>query len=316
MQTRPSEPKIDRNLTLHLRGDWGAANLHRICGWISQELIDRAGPATRIAIWNGRGGTDAIHAVGRGEVDIALTTPAAFAAAALDGRGVYTDTPYPQLRALGTIPHRDRLVLAVNKSLGITTFAELRAGAPQLRLATGPNDGINNTGLAAHTVLDRAGIDVTAWGGEFLPDERPFGSFAHILSGRANAIFQEAIMFPAWQQFAPNYNFLPIEDPILTALESAYSWPPATIPAAYFPGAAPIRTLDFADFLLLTTTALPDDLAYAVAWTLGETRHHFEAQYHHLPPELSPITYPLDPPTMGHTPIPLHPAAAHYYEAL
>jgi len=33
-------------------------------------------------------------------------------------------------------------------------------------LATGHNDGINNTGLAAHAILDRAGIDVTGWGGQ------------------------------------------------------------------------------------------------------------------------------------------------------
>jgi ribulose-5-phosphate 4-epimerase/fuculose-1-phosphate aldolase len=73
--TRPQEPKIGRPLTLHLRGDWGTANLHRICGWVAQELADRAGPGTRIATWNSRGSADAVRAVGRGEVDIALTTP-------------------------------------------------------------------------------------------------------------------------------------------------------------------------------------------------------------------------------------------------
>src|SRR5207247_2608668 len=76
--SRPPEPRIDRSLTLHLRGDWGMANLHRVCGWISQELTDRCGPYTRVAIWNSRGFCDAVRAVGRGEVDIALTTPAAF----------------------------------------------------------------------------------------------------------------------------------------------------------------------------------------------------------------------------------------------
>ena len=75
--TRPEEPKISRPLVLHLRGDWGTANLHRICGWIAQELADRAGPGTRIATWNSRGCVDAVRAVGYGEVDIALTTPAA-----------------------------------------------------------------------------------------------------------------------------------------------------------------------------------------------------------------------------------------------
>lgn len=82
---RPAEPKIERSLVLHLRGDWGAANLHRVCGWIAQELADRCGPHTRIATWNSRGFSDAVRAVGRGEVQVALTTPTAFTVAALEG---------------------------------------------------------------------------------------------------------------------------------------------------------------------------------------------------------------------------------------
>jgi uncharacterized protein len=67
---------------------------------------------------------------------------------------------------------------------------------------------------------------------------------------------------------------------------------------------------------MMTSSDLDDDVAYAVAWVLGETRHLLEGQYRHLPLERSPVTYPLDPPTMGRTPIPLHPGAARYYEAL
>jgi uncharacterized protein len=32
------EARIERPITLHMMGDWGIANLHRICGWISAEL--------------------------------------------------------------------------------------------------------------------------------------------------------------------------------------------------------------------------------------------------------------------------------------
>lgn len=314
--TRPTEPKIDRPLTLHLRGDWGTANLHRICGWVAQELADRAGPGTRIATWNSRGSADAVRAVGHGEVDIALTTPAAFVTAALDGRGIYTEEKFPQLRALGVLPQRDRLVVAVHRSLEITTFAQLRECEPVLRLATSVNDGINHVGLAAHAILDRAGVDVVGWGGRFLEDERPFESLDHVLTGRANSIAHEAVMLPHWQRFAPDYRFLPVEDEVLTALESDYGWPAATVADGYFPGAGAFRTLDFSDFLVVTSSDLDEDVAYAVAWVLGETRHLIEAQYLHLPPEHSPVTYPLDPPAMGRTPIPLHPGAARYYEAL
>src|SRR5262245_63717720 len=101
------EPRLDRSVVLHFQGDWGAANLHRVCGWLAQEFGDRAGPHTRIAIWSGRGGADGVRAVGRGRVDIGLTTPAAFAACAVDGRGIYAGEAYPFLRAIGVVPQRD-----------------------------------------------------------------------------------------------------------------------------------------------------------------------------------------------------------------
>ncbi|WP_067479098.1 TAXI family TRAP transporter solute-binding subunit [Actinomadura hibisca] len=314
--TRPPEPKIDRSLTLHLRGDWGAANLHRVCGWISQEFTDRAGPHTRVAIWNSRGYADAVRAVGRGEVHVALTTPAAFATAALDGRGLFTGEPFPDLRALGVVPQRDRLVMGVRRSLGVTSFAELRERKPALTLATSGDDGTNHVGIAAHQLLERSGIDVLGWGGSFLEDERPWETFAHVLAGRADAVIHEAIMLPAWQEFGGDLHFLEVEPDVLDGLAADYSWPAATIEEGQFPGCPRFRTLDFSDFLVLARADLPDDVAYAIAWVLGETRDVIERQYRHLPPDRSPVTYPLDPATMGRSPVPLHPGAAAYYDAL
>ncbi|WP_328435276.1 TAXI family TRAP transporter solute-binding subunit [Nocardia puris] len=292
------------------------ANFHRVGGWISQELTDRAGPHTRVAIWNGRGFSDNVRAVGRGEVDLAVTTPAAFTRVALDGRGTYGDEHYPDLRALGVVPQRDRLVLAVHADLGVTSFAELRELKPQLRLATSIDDGVNAVGVAGTELLVRSGVDVEGWGGQFLTDERPFESLDHVLAGRADAILHEAVMLPHWQQFGGDYRFLEVEPEVLASFDRDFGWPAATVPDGYFPGCGEFQTLDFSDFLVLARADMPDDLAYAIAWILGETRHLIEAQYQHLAPERSPITYPLDPPTMGITPIPLHPGAAAYYQAL
>ncbi|MFC6880800.1 TAXI family TRAP transporter solute-binding subunit [Actinomadura yumaensis] len=313
---RPPEPKIGRSVTLHLRGDWGTANLHRVCGWISQELTDRCGPHTRMAVWNGRGCVDAVRAVGRGEVHVALTTPAAFAAAALDGRGVYAGEGFPELRALGVVPQRDRLVMGVHRSWDITSFERLRARRPALTLATSVNDGENHVGLAAHALLDRSGVDVLGWGGRFLSDERPFETFAHVKAGRADAVIHEAVMLPHWQEFGGDLHFLEVERDVLDGLRGDFSWPEAIVEEGHFPGSPRFRTLDFSDFLVMTRSDLPDDVAYAIAWVLGETRGTIERQYRHLPPERSPVTYPLDPAAMGRAPIPLHPGAAAYYDAL
>ncbi|MTD53315.1 TAXI family TRAP transporter solute-binding subunit [Amycolatopsis pithecellobii] len=314
--TRPAEPRISRSLTLHLKGDWGTANLHRVCGWLGQELGNRSGPYSRYAIWNGRGGADNVRAVARGEVDIALATPAAFAAAALDGRGVFAGEAVPELRALGVVPQRDRLVVAVRRSLGITSFEQLRAEKPALRLATGVNDGENFVGLAAHELLTRSKVDIEGWGGQWLGDEWPHTTFAHVLAGRADAVAHEAIMLPHWQEFGGDMHFLEVEPAVLRSLEADFGWPAARIDAGWFPGADAFGTLDFSDFIVLTREDLPEDVAYAIAWVLGETREVLESQYRHLPSERSPVTYPLDPVAIGRTPVPLHPGAARYYEAL
>jgi len=313
---RPPEPHIDRTVTLQMQGDWGAANLHRVCGWISMELTDRCGPGTRMAIWNGRGFVDGVHAVVKREVDLAMVTPAAFVRAALDGRGVYAGVEHPELRALGVVPQRDRLVIGVSRSWGIRSFDELRARRPALRLATSIDDGVNHVGLAAGELLRRSGVDVEDWGGTFLRDERPFESLDHVREGRADAIVHEAVMLPAWQEIGADLHFLEVERTVLDGLEADLGWPAADLPAGYFPGSPALRTLDFSDFLALTHADLAEDLAYAIAWVLGETRSVLERQYHHLEPERSPVTYPLDPITMGRTPITLHDGAAAYYSAL
>jgi TRAP-type uncharacterized transport system substrate-binding protein len=311
-----SEPFIDRPLVLHMQGDWGLANLTRVCGWLGMELTDRTAPGTRVAIWNGRGFIDNVRAVGRGEVDLALATPAHFITMALDGRGPYKGEAFPDLRAIGAVPQRDRFVVALRKSLGISTFDELRQAKPQLRMTTSAHDEISHVGLAAHEVLTRSGVDIEGWGGTILGHELPTDCLDDVIEGRADAIAHEAVMLPHWQQIGDDLNFLSIEEGVLKSLSDDFSWPDRTIPAGYFPGAPQIHTIDFSDFLITVRAEMPDDVAYALAWILGEAKGPFEQQYAHIPSERSPVTYPLDPVTMGKTPIPLHPGAAKYYASL
>jgi TRAP-type uncharacterized transport system substrate-binding protein len=313
-------PLLERSLTLHFAGDWGQANLHRVCGWLAQELGDRTGPYSRFAIWNARGGTDSVRLVGRGLVDVALATPAAFVAMALDGRGPYGGEAFPHLRALGSVPQDDRLVLAVAAELGVRSWAELREQRVPLQIATSPDDGVNHIGLAVHRIMELEGIPratLESWGGGYLEAERPPQCLARMRDGEANAVFYEAIMTPMWVELAEQraLHFLPIDAPVLDQLERDYGWPRGTLPAGYLRGLdAPLETLDFSDFLVIVRTEMPDDVAHLVAWCLGETRGALERQYRHLPPDRSPVSYPLDPARMAHTPITLHPGAARYYQ--
>lgn len=182
------EPRLDRSITLHLRGDWGQANLHRVCGWLAQEVGDRSGPYSRIAIWNGRGGVDNALAVGRGEVDVALVTPATFVRLALTGQGPYKGEAFPELRALGTVPQTDRLVLAVRADAGVRSFEDLRQRRPPLRIATSPDDGINQIGFAVHRIMELAGVSLETWGGRYVEHERPFPCIQAVADGNADAV--------------------------------------------------------------------------------------------------------------------------------
>ncbi|QKG27063.1 hypothetical protein ACTIVE_8716 [Actinomadura verrucosospora] len=69
-----------------------------------------------------------------------------------DPLGPFAAEPAPGLRALGTLPQRDRLVVGIRRSLRITSFAELRAARPRLRLASSAGTGTSpRTGARSPT---------------------------------------------------------------------------------------------------------------------------------------------------------------------
>jgi TRAP-type uncharacterized transport system substrate-binding protein len=217
------------------------------------------------------------------------------------------------LRALGVIGQRDRLVVAVDAALPVTTVADLASVAGRVTVATSPDDGVNLIGVAAHKALRLAGVDPGTL--SFRYDERPFPAISWFADGAADVLIHEAIMTPHWQRIAAKrpVRYLPWGERVLAAF-AAEGWPSATVEAGYLPGLTEdLLTLDFSDFVLLCTPALPDDVAYLAAWCMVKTREALEVQYAHLPRDHSPVTYPLVPADMARTPVPLHPAAARAY---
>ena len=314
-------PVIDRPITLTFQGDWGQANMHRICGWLAQEIGDRCPPGSRFAIWSGRGGADAFAAVLDGAVDIAIATPTAAGAMLVAGSGPLTMPGADRLRALGTLPQRDRLVVCADAALGLSQIGDLASAVPGLRIATSPDDGVNLIGLAAHQLLKASGADpagLAAAGATFSYHERPFTAIAEFARGEANVLIHEAIMMPAWQRVADARPvvYLPIGH-AAAATFTAWDWPTAVVTAGYLPGLdRDLTTLEFSDFLVACRDDLPDDAARLAAWCMVATRRALEVQYQHFPPDRSPVTHPLDPAAIATTLIPLHPAAAKTYAEL
>lgn len=317
----PGEPRLERSVTLQFIGDWGMANFHRICSWLCQEFCDRSGPRSRVGIWNPiYGGIDAAQAVFDGEVDMAIITPAQALPAALEGRGVFTGRAMPTLRALAVLPQRDRMVFALPRAMGISSFAELRAKKPALKIATGEDNGHNLIGYTARRFMEAHGIDeatLTSWGGRYIESARPDLCMDRFRDGVADAALQEAIMTPWWREavVARDAILLPAEPQALAKMEREHGWRTAELAADFFPGQPEaLPALDFSDFVLVVREDMPEDIAHLLTWCLVEKRGSIERQYKHIPPERSPLTYPLDPKAMAQPSLPLHPGARRYFE--
>lgn len=317
----PGEPRIDRSVTLQFIGDWGLANFHRICSWICQEFCDRSGPRSRVGIWNPvEGGIDAARAVFDGDVDLAILTPAHALPSALEGTSIFSGQAMPSLRALAVLPQRDRMVLALPRAMGITSFAQLREQKPALTIATSEDNGANLIGYIARRFMEAHGIDedtLHSWGGRYIDSARPDLSMFRFRDGVADAALQEAIMTPWWRDAveARDAVILPAEAIALDRLERDHGWGRTELSAGFFPGQPDaLPALDFSDFVIVVREDMPEDIAHLLTWCLVEKRGSIERQYHHLAPERSPLTYPLDPAAMARPSLPLHPGARRYYE--
>ncbi len=316
------EPRIDRSVTLQFIGDWGGANFHRICSLLCQEFCDRAGARSRVGIWNTiDGGIDAARAVFDGEADLAIITPAHALPSALKGTSIFAGGALPTLRALAVLPQRDRLILALPRALGVSSFAALRERKLGLAIATSQDNGANLIGYSARRYMEAHGIDeatLKGWGGKYIDSARPDLSMHRFRDGVADAALQEAIMTPWWREAvtARDAILLPAETDALSRLQREHGWRGAKLAAGFFPGQPEaLAALDFSDFVVVVREDMPSDVAHLLTWCLVEKRERLEQQYRHIPAERSPLTYPLDPVAMAQTPLPLHPGARRYFDS-
>ncbi|KAH8749251.1 hypothetical protein F5883DRAFT_508896 [Diaporthe sp. PMI_573] len=317
-------PRLDRDYNLQFLGDWGQANFHRILCWLTQEFCDRAGPRTRTAIWSWRGGgMEAFDLVSEGQVQIALATPANLMKSAATGDGIFGGRKYPNIRTLAVLPQNDRVVLALDPSLGCKTFADIRAKKPKMKIVLPPDTDDSPTAWVCHRYLEAHGItadDIRSWGGEILDHSVRADQClipAHDPGSGINAVIQEAIMTPWWTLLIDGRNFIPIpaEKEVLEKLDKSLpGLGPSTLPAGYWDTLKEdLPTLAFNDFVLITRDDLPDEVAYLLTWILDKTKWVINSQYQHIPQHKSPLGYPFEPAKMVLTPLPLHPAAARYW---
>ncbi|HUT48962.1 MAG TPA: TAXI family TRAP transporter solute-binding subunit [Alphaproteobacteria bacterium] len=313
-------PKIDRQIEVHLMGDWGWANLHRVCGWLGSQLMEFSAKGSKYAIWHTPyAAAETVFSVSNGDVDMAMSTPAHMVQNALDGIGLYEGRQCDNLMSLGTMPQTDSLLFAVDAELGIRSFDDIREKKPALHISTAPNDGDNNIGFVVEKLLEVAEIPkekIFEWGGSFVLANPPDQCALAVREGRANVLFYEAIMTPYWRNLARDkpLSFLRYDDEVLKQLNDTYNWQTNIVPAGYHVGQdQEIEAIDWSDWLMMVRPEFDDDVAYLMAWAGCNTMEIIERQYRHLDPAISPLTYPLDPAKICQSAIRLHPGAARYY---
>jgi TRAP-type uncharacterized transport system substrate-binding protein len=208
---------------------------------------------------------DALWAVARHEVDVAIINPSGPLTMAYRGKGPFTE-PVP-VRAITVIPSLDWLGFAVKESTGITSLADIKARQYPLRVSVRAQMG-HSTHLYIDTVLAAYGFsldDLVSWGGVVSYDPgMPFSPdrTAKAAAGEVEAIFDEALT-----KFIPlavnmGMRILPLEESILQKLEEI-GFRRATLKRSMFPMLpADVETLDFSGWPVFTREDVSEEFVY------------------------------------------------------
>ena len=315
-----SAGRADGAERLRITGGVGYRQFLRVTQWLADNLVKQPG-APRVWLsyhLTGRGFRDSVLEVAEHEAELALVNARSVGAMAVAGRGMFP-RPLSHLRGIAALPHYDWALFAVDSSLGVRSFADIRAKKVPLKLATGYLDGDSAVGFIAVEILRRHGItldDLKAWGGSVLPGG-PTENRNDMLAGRANAVCQEGARGEEWEGLARQrpLTFLSIEPSVAKAIEQELAFGTLTVPAGYYPGQTDaFVAADFSDWLLCVRADMPDALAYELARIVIERREQLDREYQTESPRYTSINYPLDPEKLVRTaPVPLHPGAARYY---
>lgn len=307
-------PRIDFRIV----ADWGNANFHAIAGLLTAHLRWQSAPRSNFWIKTGTGYGDNIRALATGEVDCAITTPFDITAEwAREGAHYFAGhPPMPYVRSLGWLPQNDRLVFAIREDTGISSFADLRERKFPLKLASAFRIPENMMMWVVDRVLEAHGIEVEAWGGEWFEHDHPRICVPYLINGHANAIINEGIVVPQWRELVEKIpmRFLRFEPQALDALTSKYGLREAVLPKGYLRVPEDVPCLDWSNWAVLVRDDMTEDMAYRLTSILVEQRGELEARYRHIPSEISPLTYPIEPRAMCRGGgAPLHPGAQRYY---
>ena len=245
------------------------------------------------------------------------------------GKGFYArNEPATWLRTIAWLPQEDRFFFAVAPWTGLTSFEDIAAQKPALKMA----------GRIPSPVLTEYGFsyeDLERWGGRV-------GSMAHTATaartryeqGELDAFGGDGSAYDGscWPWLADRgYRFLDIRPDVMDRLEREYGLRRHLTPAGFFHGIDHnLIALDDSHIVLSCHERLDDELAYLLAKVIHERAREIECESIQVSygenlslPILTQPTYwsslsghierQWDPRILG---APLHPGAERYYREI
>jgi len=318
---RPT-PAFWQETRYNLRWAGSASNLSYITRFIAEGMLEHLGRDTGYIAYGTRGNSTAanIYAVGEHEVDFAITTPPVMAVLAHAGKA-YFEKPYSDLRAIAVFPQNDWVMCVADKSLGISSYEDIRENKLPVRIATNRIGKANGVSFLVEQMFRAHGItpdDIVSWGGSFVEINGAPGAAQRVLDGEADIGCHEY-----WKAFYRLTDkkpaaFLPVTEDAMNLLSARFSYQRNIIPKdVYGPGLPPedVLAVDYSDWLVLTNANVPEEIAYTAAKVAVEDKERgYERLYAGQAERQRSADIPVDPKLMWkNVGVPLHPGAERYY---
>ncbi len=287
-------PDLGRRLTLSLAGGAKGKGTERISfSTGSLRLLDQ---------------------VARKKVEVGWINPTAGLAMAVRGKGPFKE-PLP-LKALAMFPSWDRLVFAVAKETGLTSFDEIREKRYPLRVSvSAPRPRRDNTTMFALLEVLRAyGLSleqIQRWGGSIQKVRSPShpDRATGIQNGSINAVFDEGIK--SWGKVAldAGMKFLPIGEHVLAHMEDL-GFRRGMITKEHFPAIVDDSVaVDFSGWPICCHAEMAEEVAYSLCEAIDLRRDMITVDKEG-PLESSELCSDTE---AGPLYVPLHPGAERYY---
>ena len=257
------------------------------------------------------------RAVANKDADVGFVTPPACVTMAYRGIGPYAKK-MENLRAIGSLPHDDRMMWAVPAESKIHSIKDMKNHPLRLVIP----DKHFPVRFAVDRVLEAYGMsvdDLKHHGWQIIEESHCLKIPTFVIEGKADALVHEGRKTPGWLELGRKrlMRYLPIDEPILRDLEKNYGYKRAVLSKGMFPGIeGDVPCVDFSDWLLFTREDMPDEFIYLLTKLFVEKRERlFEFHFRNIPIEACNLTCPIDPKQVWKNVgrIPIHRGAEQYY---